>query len=56
MKSNYLDPKSLQDLEKLFASNFAKPVWPGQAMTCEQCRYNDQDVDACPCARCHTRH
>ena len=56
MKTNELNPKRPQVLERLHASNFAKPAWPGQASNCEQCRYNDQDVDACPCARCHTRH
>jgi hypothetical protein len=24
-------------------------------MTCDECRFNDQDVDTFPCAKCHTR-
>jgi hypothetical protein len=56
MKANNPYTKSPEDLERLLAPNFSKPVWPGQASNCEQCRYNDQDVDACPCVRCHTRH
>lgn len=38
------------------APSFTKPVWQDQQMTCEQCRYNDQDIDTFPCAKCHTRH
>jgi hypothetical protein len=25
-------------------------------MTCADCRFNDQDIDTCPCAKCHTRN
>jgi hypothetical protein len=25
-------------------------------MSCEECNYNDQDIDTFPCAKCHTRH
>ena len=56
MKEHTLDHKSPQKLERLHASNYAKTAWPGQALNCEQCLYNDQDIDACPCAKCHTRN
>ncbi len=38
------------------APNFTRPVWGDQQMTCEECSYNDQDIDTFPCAKCHTRH
>ena len=36
--------------------NFTKPVWGDTEMSCEECNYNDQDIDTFPCAKCHTRH
>jgi hypothetical protein len=36
--------------------NFTKPVWGELEMSCEDCKYNDQDIDTFPCAKCHTRH
>lgn len=36
--------------------NFTKPVWGDVAMSCDDCNYNDQDIDTFPCAKCHTRH
>jgi len=36
--------------------NFTKPVWGDLEMSCEECKYNDQDIDTFPCAKCHTRH
>lgn len=36
--------------------NFTKPVWGTLEMSCEACKYNDQDIDTFPCAKCHTRH
>lgn len=36
--------------------NFTKPVWGELEMSCEECQYNDQDIDTFPCAKCHTRH
>ena len=36
--------------------NFTKPVWGDIAMSCDECNYNDQDIDTFPCAKCHTRH
>lgn len=36
--------------------NFTKPVWGQTEMSCSVCKYNDQDVDTFPCAKCHTRH
>ena len=38
------------------APNFTRPVWGSLDMSCEQCSYNDQDIDTFPCAKCHTRH
>ena len=35
---------------------FSKPVWNNVEMKCEECYYNDQDIDTFPCAKCHTRH
>ena len=40
----------------LVAPNFTKPVWVDPEMNCDQCKYNDQDVDTFPCAKCHTRN
>ena len=40
----------------ILSPNLAKPVWNDQQMACDQCRYNDQDVDTFPCAKCHTRN
>ena len=37
------------------APNQSRPVWVDPQMNCDQCRYNDQDVDTFPCAKCHTR-
>lgn len=42
--------------EKTPTPNFSKPVWHDQQMSCEQCRYNGQDIDTFPCAKCHTRN
>jgi hypothetical protein len=25
-------------------------------MSCDECKFNDQDIDTFPCAKCHTRH
>jgi len=36
--------------------NFTKPVWGELEMSCDECKYNDQDIDTFPCAKCHTRH
>ena len=36
--------------------NFTKPVWGALDMSCEDCNFNDQDIDTFPCAKCHTRH
>ena len=43
---------------KLFTKtpNFARPVWGELDMSCEECKFNDQDIDTFPCAKCHTRH
>ena len=35
---------------------FTKPVWGTMDMSCDECNYNDQDIDTFPCAKCHTRH
>jgi len=36
--------------------NYTKPVWGSLEMSCDECNYNDQDIDTFPCAKCHTRH
>jgi len=36
--------------------NFSRPVWGNVNMSCEDCNFNDQDIDTFPCAKCHTRH
>jgi len=36
--------------------NFTKRAWGTRNMSCEECNYNDQDIDTFPCAECHTRH
>jgi hypothetical protein len=36
--------------------SFTKPVWGELEMSCEECNFNDQDIDTFPCAKCHTRH
>lgn len=36
--------------------NITKPIWGTQNMSCEECNYNEQDIDTFPCAKCHTRH
>jgi hypothetical protein len=36
--------------------NIARPIWGDQQMSCDECGYNDQDIDTYPCAKCHTRH
>ena len=36
--------------------NFTRPVWGELEMSCDACKYNDQDIDTFPCAKCHTRH
>ena len=38
------------------APNFARPVWGELDMTCKDCKFNGQDIDTFPCAKCHTRH
>lgn len=35
--------------------NSCRPVWVDPQMNCDQCQFNDQDVDTFPCAKCHTR-
>ena len=36
--------------------NFTRPVWGEMEMSCDECKFNDQDIDTFPCAKCHTRH
>jgi hypothetical protein len=36
--------------------SFTKPVWGDLSMSCDECDFNDQDIDTFPCAKCHTRH
>ena len=52
MKEQFIAYKNPQAAEKFFA----KHAWPGQKKSCGQCSYKDQDIDACPCAKCHTRN
>jgi hypothetical protein len=53
----YIIPKPAQQEPTSFsAPNSTKPVWVDPQMNCDQCKYNDQDVDTFPCAKCHTRN
>ena len=53
----HIIPKSQSQTEPatFIAPNATKPVWGDPQMNCDQCKYNDQDVDTFPCAKCHTR-
>jgi hypothetical protein len=53
---NSQDNKSGKEKFSNKVPSFTKPVWGNQGMSCEECKYNDQDIDTFPCAKCHTRH
>ena len=55
MRKNQDKKPSKRDLSKELP-NYTKPVWGTQEMSCDECNYNDQDIDTFPCAKCHTRH
>lgn len=48
-------PQTRDDLLHL-SPNITRPVWNTQQMSCQSCKYNGQDVDTFPCAKCHTRN
>jgi len=50
------DKKPRQPQLSTKSPNFTRPVWGDLKMTCQECSYNDQDIDTFPCAKCHTRH
>lgn len=53
----YIIPKpSHQNPPTFMTPNSTKPVWVDPQMNCDQCKFNDQDVDTFPCAKCHTRN
>ena len=51
-----LTKKMIKNRRSSESPNFTKPVWGDLEMSCEDCKYNDQDIDTFPCAKCHTRH
>ena len=55
MKEYIVPTQNHADPPTYLAPNTTKPVWVDQKMNCDQCKYNDQDVDTFPCAKCHTR-
>lgn len=56
MKDQQTDHSKRLVAENVVVPSFIKPVWKNQQMTCADCRFNDQDIDTCPCAKCHTRN
>ena len=56
MEDTHNDHRKPLGAEKLIVPSFIRPVWQDQQMTCAHCRFNDQDIDTCPCAKCHTRN
>ena len=57
MEKYIIPPPAQKQLTEttLMTPNVTKPVWVDPQMNCDQCKYNDQDVDTFPCAKCHTR-
>lgn len=57
MKEYVIPPQAEKQAKDVAFStpNSTKPVWVDPQMNCDQCQYNDQDVDTFPCAKCHTR-
>jgi len=51
-----LTKKSSKSKLSTGAPNFTRPVWGDMEMSCDECKFNDQDIDTFPCAKCHTRH
>jgi len=51
-----LEKKSNKDRISDETPSFTKPVWGTLEMSCDECNFNDQDIDTFPCAKCHTRH
>ena len=54
----YIIPESPQQSVEpavFVTPNATKPVWVDPQMNCDQCEFNDQDVDTFPCAKCNTR-
>jgi len=51
-----LEKKLDQEQMSQETPSFTRPVWGTLEMSCKECNYNDQDIDTCPCAKCHTRH
>ena len=51
-----LTKKSSKSKLSTEAPNFTRPVWGDMEMSCDECKFNDQDIDTFPCAKCHTRH
>jgi uncharacterized paraquat-inducible protein A len=56
MQEERRERRGSQNLVRQLNPNFTRPVWHDQQMTCENCRYANQDIDTFPCAKCHTRH
>lgn len=54
--NNSQDNKSSKEKFSNQVPSFTKPVWGDLEMSCKECRYNEQDIDTFPCAKCHTRH
>ena len=47
--------RALRDTKPVIPAD-RRTGWKDPQMTCKECQYNDQDIDTCPCARCHTRN
>jgi hypothetical protein len=56
MEEHRIEQWNPPNVDKLIIPNFTRPVWKNQQMTCEHCRFSDQDIDTFPCAKCHTRN
>ena len=55
MESERMEQRAAPKWDETMVPNTARPVWADQNMTCENCRFRDQDIDTFPCAKCHTR-
>ncbi len=40
----------------MISMDFIETACSEPKVSCQDCRYNDQDVDTFPCATCHTRN
>ncbi len=52
----YIISKDAPQRAAMMAGKAEQPARSAPKTPCQQCQYNDQDVDTYPCSTCHTRN